>query len=98
MYNGVVNKIEIENLCLEELVEIHRKICKRIRELNRSKVSEELKNFEIGDEIRFKHEGTIITGTVIRVNQKSLSVRTNRGNWYVDPRNATKIPVALRSR
>jgi ribosomal protein L21E len=90
--------MEIENLSLEELVELHRKICRRIRELNRSKVSEKLENFEIGDEISFKHEGNIITGTVIRVNRKSLSVRTNRGNWYVDPRSATKIPVTLRSR
>ncbi len=83
---------------LEELLELHGKICRRIREINRGKVSEKLQDFEIGDEISFKHEGDIITGTVIRVNRKSLSVRTNRGNWYVDPRNATKIPVVLRSR
>jgi len=71
-YNGVVNNMEIENLSLEERVELHRKICKPIRELNRSKVSEKLENFEIGDEISFKHEGNLITGTVIRVNRKSL--------------------------
>ncbi|GFP23467.1 hypothetical protein HKBW3S44_01558 [Candidatus Hakubella thermalkaliphila] len=88
--------MEIENLSLEELVELHRKICKRIGELGRAKVSEKLQDFQIGDEISFKHEGNIITGTVIRVNRKSLSVRTREGCWYVDPRCATKISLALK--
>ncbi len=63
---------------------------RRIRELERAKVSEKLQDFQIGDKVSFEHEGNTITGTVIRVNRKSLSVRTDRGNWYVDPRSATK--------
>jgi len=88
--------MEIENLSLGELAELHRKICRRISELNRAKVSEKLEDFQIGDEVSFKHEGNIVTGTVIRVNRKSLSVRTEKGHWYVDPRWATKISLALK--
>lgn len=93
-----MNNIEIEKLSLEELVQLHRKICKRIRELNRARLFEELQDFEIGDEVSFNHEGDIITGRIIRVNRKSLSVRTNKGDWYVNPRNVTKIPVSVTSR
>lgn len=90
-----MNDISIENLSPEELIELHRKIYKRIRELQRGKILKELQGFEIGDDVSFKHESDIITGTVIRVNQKSLSVRTGKGNWYLDPRSATKLPAAL---
>ena len=90
-----MNDTEIENLSPEELIELHRKIYKRIRELQRGNLLKELQDFEIGNEISFKHEGTPITGTVIRINQKSLSVRTDKGNWYVSPRSATKLPAAL---
>jgi hypothetical protein len=75
-----------------------RKVCRRINELNRRKMAEKLQEFEIGDEISFEHEGDIITGTVIRVNKKTLSIRTDRGHWYIDPRCATKIPVAFKNR
>ena len=91
-----MNNIEIENLSLEELVKLHSKIVRRMRELPRAKVYEKLPGFQIGDQISFEHEGNRITGTVIRVNRKSLSVRTGQGSWYVDPRRATKILLALK--
>jgi len=87
--------VDIENLSLEELVELHLKICKRIRELNRAKLSEKLGNFEVGDKVYFKHEADTLTGTVIRVNKKSLSIRTEKGLWRVDPRLVTKISLSL---
>lgn len=87
--------MDINNLSLEELVLLHRKICKRIRELNKIKLFEKLQNFEAGDQVSFNHEGNTITGTVIRVNQKSLSIKTKEGSyWYVDPRNVTKIHLS----
>ncbi len=95
-YNRYVNNIEIENLSLEELFNLHSKIVRRMRELQRAKVSEKLEWFQIGDQISFEHEGNRITGTVIRVNRKSLIVRTEKGHWYVDPRSATKISLALK--
>ena len=79
--------MDIDNLTLEELAELHRNICKRIRELHKKNLFEKLQSFEVGDQVSFNHEGKTITGTVIRVNQKSLSVKTKEGaRWYVDPR------------
>ncbi len=87
--------MDIENLSLEQLAELHRKICKRIRELHKKNLFEKLQSFEVGDQVSFNHEGKIITGTVMRVNQKSLSVKTKEGaRWYVDPRaGVTKIQL-----
>ncbi len=83
--------IDVEKLSPEELFTLYRKVCRRINELNRRKMAEKLQEFDIGDEVSFEHESDIITGTVIRVNKKTLSIRTDRGHWYIDPRCATKV-------
>ena len=87
--------MDIENLSLGQLDELHRKICKRIRELHKKNLFEKLQSFEVGDQVSFNHEGNIVTGTVIRVNQKTLSVKIKEGSrWYVDPRaGVTKIQL-----
>jgi hypothetical protein len=85
-----MNNIDVEKLSQEELYDLYRKIVRRINALHRSRVAEKLQEFDIGDEVSFEHEGDIITGTVIRVNKKTLSIRTDRGHWYIDPRCATK--------
>ena len=59
----------------------------------------EFQEFDIGDEVSFEHEGNIITGTVIRVNKKTLTVRSERGSsWYISPGLASKIPFTLKNR
>ena len=83
--------IEIENLSLKELVELHDRIASRIWKLQRTKLSEKLGEFQIGDKVSFQNEGKIITGIVIRVNRKSLSVRTQENCWYINPWGVTKI-------
>ena len=84
--------IQIENLSLKELVELHDKIAKRIWELEKGKLSEKLGEFQIGDRVSFQSEGKTISGTVIRVNRKTLSVRSQENYWYVAPWAVTKIP------
>ena len=81
----------IENLSLKELVELHDKIARRIWELQRTKLSEKLGEFQIGDRVSFQSEGKTITGTVIRINRKTLSVRSQEDYWYVAPWAVTKI-------
>jgi len=83
--------IEIGNLSLKELVELHDKVARRIWELQRTKLSEKLGEFQIGDRISFQSEGKTITGTVIRVNRKTLSIRRQESYWYVAPCAVTKI-------
>jgi len=83
--------IEIEKLTLKELVELHDRIARRMWELQRTKLSEKLGEFQIGDKVSFQNEGKTITGTVIRVNRKSLSVRTQQNCWYINPWGVTKL-------
>lgn len=78
--------MEIENLSLEELVKLNSKIIKRIRELNKIRLCSDLQKFEVGDRVCFDGNGSIITGVVIRVNQKSLTIKTDQGMWYVAPK------------
>ena len=83
--------IQIENLSLKELVELHDRIARRIWELEKGKLSEKLGEFQIGDQVSFQSEGRTVTATVIRVNRKTLSVRSQEGCWYIPPWAVTKI-------
>lgn len=86
--------MDIEHLPLEELMELHWKILKRIQKIRKMKLYEDLQKFDVGDKVSFKDKGDIITGTVIRVNQKSLTIKTDRGTtWYVAPALVTKIQL-----
>jgi len=85
-----VDNIEIENLSLKELVELHDKIARRMWELGRTELNAKLGEFQIGDPVSFQSEGKTITGTVIRVNRKTLSVRSQQGYFYVPPWAVTK--------
>ncbi|PIV64145.1 MAG: hypothetical protein COZ37_03445 [bacterium (Candidatus Ratteibacteria) CG_4_10_14_3_um_filter_41_18] len=80
----------IENLSLKDLVELHDRIARRIWELEKGKLSEKLGEFQIGDRVNFQSEGKTVSGTVIRVNRKTLSVRSQEGYWYVAPWAVTK--------
>ena len=83
--------IQIENLTRKELVELHDRVARRIWELEEEKPSENLREFQIGNLVSFELDGRIITGTVIRVNQKSLSIRSQKGHWYVPSWAVAKI-------
>jgi len=87
--------VDIERLSLEELKELHWKILKRMQKFRKMKLYEDLQKFDVGDRISFKGKGEeLLTGTVIRVNQKSLSIKTDQGTmWYVAPALATKIQL-----
>ena len=82
--------IQIENLSLKELVELHDKIARRMWELGRTELAAKLGEFQIGDQVSFQAEGKTITGIVIRVNRKSLSVRSQENYFYVPPWVVTK--------
>ena len=54
---------------------------------------QKLQNFHIADHVTFHHEGNIIEGIVVRINQKFLTIKTKEGSWYVDPRKVTKTSL-----
>jgi hypothetical protein len=78
-----VNKLDENDLRF-----LNRLIVDRINFLAHHKRRDQLMRFFPGDRVRFKTpDGEEKTGTVIRVNQKTLSVSTgdNEGWWKISP-------------
>lgn len=84
--------INIESLSLEELLELNKRIVRRIEYLHSLKTRAHLDRFEIGDRVNFQSEGRPVEGVVVRVNQKTLSIKTKDTYWRIHPRFLTKLP------
>lgn len=86
--------INIENLSLDELFDLNKRIIHRVRYLQSLKTRAALEKFELGDRVAFQSDGRTIEGIVIRVNQKTLSVKTKDARWNLSPRFVTKLSPA----
>jgi len=86
--------IDIEKLSLEELLELNRRVVRRIDYLHSLKTRAHLDRFEPGDRISFQSDGHAVEGVVLRVNSKTLSIRTKDAHWNIHPRFVTKLPVS----
>lgn len=65
---------------LDDLREVQNALNVRFRELQRRAAV----SFRVGDKVQFKsRSGQIITGTVQKINQKTVSVNTPTSNWKV---------------
>lgn len=84
--------MDIEKLSLEQLFELNKRVIRRIEYLHGLKTQAHLDRFEIGDRVCFPSEGRQIEGVVIRVNQKTISIKTKDSYWRIHPRFLTKIP------
>lgn len=84
--------IDIEKLSLEELIELNKRVVRRIEYLHGLKTRAHLDRFEIGDCVSFQSEGRMVEGVVVRVNQKTLSIKTKDTYWRIHPRFLTKLP------
>jgi hypothetical protein len=84
--------IHLEHLSLEELVELNKRVVQRIHELHGRKTQKELEPFKVGDRVSFQSDGRMVEGLVVRVNRKTLSVRTGETSWILHPRFVTKLP------
>ena len=47
--------------------------------------------FKSGDIVQFEHKKRMITGTIIGINQKSISVKTETTRWTVSPGLLSKV-------
>ena len=83
--------INIENLSLKELIELNHRICERIKILSDKKIFDIIQNFHVGEQVSFKSEGNTVTGTVIKINKKTISVKTKGGYWNIAPQFLTKM-------
>lgn len=84
--------MDIEKLTLEQLLDLNKRIIHHIKYLHSLKTRAHLDRFEISDRVTFQNEGRPVEGIVVRVNQKTLSVKTNDTYWRIHPRFLTKLP------
>ena len=84
--------MDIEKLSLEQLSDLNQRVVRRIEYLQSLKTRAHLDRFEAGDRVSFPSEGRQIEGVVIRVNRKTLSIKTKDTYWRIHPRFLTKLP------
>ena len=84
--------IDVEKLSLEELVDLNRRVVHRIQYLASIKTHAQLSRFDLGDKVSFQCDGRVVTGSVIRINRKTLSVHTDdHHHWNIHPKFLTKV-------
>lgn len=90
-------KIDLNTLTESQLRELNREIVNRLKIFSFTRRKIQLMAFQIGDRVEFDNGREIISGTVVRINQKTASVETDEGpNYRVSPnllRKANERPV-----
>lgn len=71
----------------DELMKLYEYIVKRIRFLQEIDIIEKLQHFELLERVYFiDNEGNKIEGTIIRLNNKTVTIKTDSGTeWRVNP-------------
>jgi hypothetical protein len=77
----------IDLMDLDELVKLNEYLVKRIRLLSDTKSMEKVQDFELLEEVYFIDDRrNRIEGTVIRLNKKTITIKTGNGmEWRVSP-------------
>ena len=83
--------MDIEKMSVPELIELNKRIVRRIEYLHSLKTRARLDRFEVGDRVSFQSDGRAVEGLVVRVNRKSLSIRTKDTHWRIHPGMVTKV-------
>ncbi len=82
-------KIEefIKSLGEDDLRYMNRLIIERLKLLYQQKSTTQMQRFNVGEKVRFTDpDGTVRTGTIIRLNKKTASLVTTGGEqWNVAP-------------
>jgi uncharacterized protein YecA (UPF0149 family) len=81
----------VERLNEAELHDLGDFVHERLKFFHRMHDIHSLQQFRILDEVMFHHNGEYITGVVIRVNQRTVTVKTEKGTWHVSPIYLTKV-------
>ncbi len=84
--------MDIDKMSLEQLLDLNKRVVRRIDYLYSLKTRANLDRFETGDRVSFQSEGRPVEGLVIRVNQKTISIKTKDTYWRIHPRFLTKLP------
>lgn len=77
--------VDIDKLSKEELLELNKRIITRLKYLSERVTLEFSKKFRVGDVVEFRNEEAMTRGIVIRINRKTLSIKTKEGQWNIPP-------------
>jgi hypothetical protein len=82
----------MEQLEGEQLHELNHLIVDRLRLLHRANDLMAMKDFQMLDRVWFEYHGEQVKGTIMRLNQKTISVQLDTGEqWKVSPHLLYKI-------
>jgi preprotein translocase subunit YajC len=88
MHTQIPRKIEriMEHLDEDQLQLLCDKAWERLQFLRRKEDLHRLSRFSVGDKVIFSARGQLITGTIIRINQRTVTLRTKHNReWRVSP-------------
>lgn len=85
--------INIDDLSIDELMELNRRIVQRLKFLDTVQSHNDMLKFNPGDKVSFEPPGRgRLLGTLIKYNQKTVSILTEDGQrWNVTPSLVTKL-------
>jgi hypothetical protein len=84
-------EFDIDKLSKGELLELNRRIVERLKYLSERETLELSRKFRVGDEVEFRSGETMTRGMVIRINRKTLGIRTREGRWNIPPQFLRKV-------
>lgn len=87
-----MQKIDIDSLTEQELIELNHKVVARLRFLNEMRSHSAMLDFRIGERVKFRPDGSADQfGTLTRYNKKTVTVVTDSGqHWNISPTLLTK--------
>jgi len=88
----------VSTLGEEDLIFLNRLVIARLKELEQAKDTAQLAMFALADRVEFTtNEGEVKQGFVVRLNKKSVSVRTaDEQDWKISPTLLRKIPGSIK--
>ncbi|MDA3849706.1 MAG: hypothetical protein PF447_00370 [Spirochaetaceae bacterium] len=77
----------IKSLSKDELKYMNRLVVERLKLIHQMEAIETMSRYNLGDRVEFETEdGRIIRGHIIKLNKKTVSLRTDEGaKWNVAP-------------
>ena len=85
-------EIDLDKLSEQELRRLNHEIVSRLHMITTVHRSAALAAFRIGDRVAFETDRGTMTGTVVRINQKTASIDADDGRgWRVCPGSLSKI-------
>lgn len=87
--NQLIDKVDnfMEGLSIEELCFINKIVVDRIKYLQKATALIDMAKFRVGETVSFNNGSDFITGKIMKLNQKTISVMTdNNERWNVAPR------------